>query len=49
MCARATPIDDFDLLIAVLALENRCALATGNIRHFSKVDGLSLVNWCRKS
>lgn len=49
LCARATPIDAFDLLIAALALENRCTLATGNTRHFSKVDGLSLVNWCRES
>ncbi len=47
--ARATPVDAFDLLIASLALENRCALATGNIKHFSKIDGLSLVNWCRES
>lgn len=49
LCARATPIDAFDLLIAVMALENHCALATGNIKHFSKVGGLSLVNWCRET
>lgn len=46
---RATPIDAFDLLIAVMALENHCTLATGNAKHFSKVDGLSLVNWCRET
>ena len=45
---------DTDVAIEILrgsryAMETRCTLATGNTRHFSKVDGLSLVNWCRES
>jgi len=44
---RATSIGAFDLLIAAIALQNHCVLATGNTRHFSKIDGLSLSNWCK--
>jgi len=47
MRVNATPVDTFDLLIAVLALENNCTLATGNTRHFSMITALGLVDWCR--
>lgn len=45
---RSTPVDSFDLLIASIALANGCAVVTGNIRHFEKIEGLSLLNWIRK-
>ena len=35
----------FDLLIAALALENGCLLATGNTRHFQHIPGLLLEDW----
>jgi len=34
-----------DLLIASIALANRAALVTRNLRHFQQVSGLALVNW----
>lgn len=45
LCAKATPVDTFDLLIAALAIEHGCKVATGNVRHFSKIEGLQIVNW----
>ncbi len=44
---KSTPVDAFDMLIAALAIENKCEIATGNIKHFSKIEGLKLVDWCR--
>ena len=32
-----------DLLIAGIALENNCALLTGNTKHFGKIPGLKLA------
>ena len=42
---RGTPIGDFDVLIAAHAVALRCTLITNNVRHFSKVPGLSVENW----
>lgn len=42
---RSAQVDTLDLLIASLALANRCSLVTGNVRHFKNVDGLHLLNW----
>ena len=42
---RGTPIGEFDVLIAAHAVALRCTLVTNNLRHFSKVPGLSLENW----
>lgn len=42
---RGTPIGEFDVLIAAHAIALRCTLVTNNIRHFSKVSGLSVENW----
>lgn len=39
------PCGDADLLIAATALEHNLALATGNLRHFSWVPNLRLVDW----
>ncbi len=36
-------IEDFDLLIAATALEHNLTLVTGNKKHFSRVQGLSLA------
>jgi tRNA(fMet)-specific endonuclease VapC len=42
---RRTSIGEFDALIAAHALALRCTLVTNNVRHFSKVPGLSVENW----
>jgi tRNA(fMet)-specific endonuclease VapC len=45
LAERGTPIGEFDVLIAAHAVALRCTLVTNNLRHFSKVPGLSLENW----
>lgn len=42
---RGTPIGEFDVLIAAHAVALRRALVTNNVRHFSKVPGLTVENW----
>lgn len=34
-----------DILIAATALVEGCQLATNNIRHFDRIDGLVIANW----
>lgn len=38
-------IPDADILIAATALEHKLALATGNHRHFQRIEALSLEDW----
>ena len=38
-------IPDADILVAAAALSRSCALATGNVRHFSRIWGLQLQDW----
>jgi len=38
-------IEDNDIYIAATAIANDAVLITDNIKHFSRVQGLSLVNW----
>ena len=38
-------IDDADLIIAATALCCNAALATGNVKHFERIDGLRIENW----
>lgn len=45
LAERGTPIGEFDVLIAAHAVALRCTLVTSNVRHFSKVPGLSVENW----
>ena len=45
LAERGTPIGEFDVLIAAHAVVLRCTLVTNNVRHFSKVPGLSVENW----
>jgi tRNA(fMet)-specific endonuclease VapC len=45
LAERGTPIGEFDVLIAAHAVSLRCTLVTNNMRHFSKVPGLSVENW----
>ena len=45
---KAVQAGPFDLLIASIALENGCSLATGNVKHFRHVPELHLENWIRE-
>ena len=42
---RGTPIGELDVLIAAHAVALRCTLVTNNVRHFTRVPGLSVENW----
>lgn len=41
-----TPLDDFDLIIAGCAMAHNLTLVTNNTKHFRRIKGLLLVNWC---
>ena len=41
-------IGDFDEMIAAHALALRAILVTDNVRHFRRVDRLSVENWLRE-
>lgn len=45
--ASGSRLDDFDLIIAATALAHNLKLVTINEKHFSRIDGLRLENWCR--
>ena len=38
-------IEDFDILIASIAMANDCVLVTNNARHFERIEGLQSENW----
>jgi tRNA(fMet)-specific endonuclease VapC len=44
---RGKPIGPHDLLIAATALRNQAPLVTRNVREFSRVNGLRVINWHR--
>ena len=45
---RSVQVGPLDLLIASIALEHGCSLATGNVKHFRIVPELRLENWIRE-
>ena len=38
-------IEDFDILIASVALAHNCILITNNTGHFERIEGLRIENW----
>ncbi|MDT3699309.1 MAG: type II toxin-antitoxin system VapC family toxin [Thermincola sp.] len=40
-------LDDFDILIAAIALVNECILVTNNVKHFERVERLRIENWIK--
>lgn len=46
--AAGTSIGSLDLLIAAHALALDAVLVTNNVQHFSRVDGLQVVNWAEE-
>ena len=45
LVAAGTPVEDADIIIASIALVNSFQVATGNIRHFSRFEGLDILVW----
>lgn len=43
--ARGALIDDMDIAVAAIALAHRFGVATGNARHFRRIEGLQVVDW----
>lgn len=46
---KGTPIDDFDVAIAAIALSHGAAVVTANLVHFSRVAGLESIHWISAS
>ena len=40
-------LDDFDLILASTALTHNLFLVTNNEKHFQRIEGLKLENWCK--
>lgn len=47
--ASGNRLDDLDLQIASIAIEVNAQLVTNNTRHFSRVNGLRLLNWLKQN
>lgn len=41
-------IDDFDIMIAISALKSGCIVVTDNVKHFSRIAGLTIENWIER-
>jgi tRNA(fMet)-specific endonuclease VapC len=41
-----TPLDNMDLLIAASAIAAGAILVTHNVKHFSRIKGLKIEDWC---
>ena len=44
-----TPLDDIDLLIADIVSANNLIIATRNVSHFNRINGLAVENWYQKT
>ena len=42
---KGTRLADADIIIASTAIEEGFPLITGNVRHYSRIDGLAIENW----
>lgn len=42
---KGTPVADFDLLIASIALTENLILVSNNMRHYNRISQLNLENW----
>ncbi len=43
--SKGTIIEDFDILIASIAISNNRILITNNTEHFERIEGLNIQNW----
>lgn len=44
-----TRLDDFDLIIASIAMAHNQILVTNNEKHFKRINGLKMENWIKAS
>lgn len=42
-----TPIDDFDLLIGVTAVNHNLTMVTNNTKHFERIKNINLEDWTK--
>lgn len=42
---KGTSLADADIIIASIAIEEGISLVTGNVRHYSRIEGLVIENW----
>lgn len=42
-------LEDADLWIAAITLQHGATLATGNVRHYGRINNLTIENWLRDS
>ena len=42
-----TPVDDFDLLIAVTSITHALTMVTNNTDHFKRINGINLEDWTK--
>ena len=42
---KGTSLADADIIIASIAIEEGVSLVTGNVRHYSRIEGLAIENW----
>jgi tRNA(fMet)-specific endonuclease VapC len=42
-------LDNFDLLIGSTAIHNEMDMVTSNIRHFERIPGIKLEDWCNNT
>ena len=43
--SKGLKIGDMDMFVAATALEEDLIVVTGNVEHFSRIDGLKVENW----
>lgn len=43
--ARGTRIDDMDIAVAAIAMAHHFGVATCNVRHFERIEGLRVADW----
>ena len=43
--SKGTRLADADIIIASIAVEEGLVLVTGNVRHYDRVEGLTIENW----
>jgi tRNA(fMet)-specific endonuclease VapC len=41
-------VADFDLLIAAAAISNQLVLVTDNMKHFGRIDNITIENWVNR-
>lgn len=47
--SKGTIIEDFDILIASIAIHNNCILVTNNVDHFERINSLQIQDWLERN